>query len=50
MGVPSLPHAAERGMGEVIADSTFRLLCEWNCDENICCMVFDTTAANTGSV
>ena len=48
LGVPALNTDSSLPMGEKIASATVSLLIEWKCQDSICGMVFDTTAANTG--
>ena len=36
--------------GEVVSKATKNLLRDWDCDQNIVGMVFDTTASNTGHI
>ncbi|XP_015120045.1 uncharacterized protein LOC107043191 [Diachasma alloeum] len=46
LGVPRL----ERGTGELQAKAVHHCLKEWDVVDNVCAMVFDITASNTGSV
>ena len=48
LGVPALNTDSSLPMGQKIASATVSLLNEWKCQDSICGMVFDTTAANTG--
>ncbi|XP_063981407.1 uncharacterized protein LOC135164717 [Diachasmimorpha longicaudata] len=45
LGVPQI----KRGTGEEQANAIFECLKEWESVDDICAMVFDTTASNTGS-
>ncbi|XP_063974411.1 uncharacterized protein LOC135161076 [Diachasmimorpha longicaudata] len=45
LGVPRL----ERGTGYTQAEAVHRLLKEWDLLDDVCTMVFDTTASNTGA-
>ena len=48
LGVPALPTKSSELSGELISSQVVPLLEKWNCKEQICSMVFDTTSANTG--
>ena len=53
LGVPPLPSSTKKiglKQGEVISEATKNLLLDWDCDQNIIGMVFDTTASNTGHI
>ena len=50
LGVPKLPHKNDTKMGPKIAGAALKLVEEWECDENVKAMVFDTTSANTGAL
>ena len=50
LGAPALPVSSSESAGDLIANSVVNLLREWNCEDNIATMVFDTTAANTGNI
>ena len=48
LGVPSYKKEADQSVGGIIADTSFKLTTEWNCNNNIVNMAFDTTSSNTG--
>jgi hypothetical protein len=50
LGVPQIPVKSGQGqMGSLIAEASMNLLQKWDCPPgNLCSMVFDTTASNTG--
>ena len=48
LGVPALNNEYGGPMGQHIASATLSLLKQWQCEDSVCGMVFDTTASNTG--
>ena len=50
LGVPAYETGTDEYAGHLISSKSCELLKEWGCSENVKCMVFDTTAANTGHV
>ena len=48
LGAPALPTKSSESSGDLISSQVVPLLEKWNCKEQICSMVFDTTASNTG--
>ena len=50
LGVPALPHKSGEKVGPQIAQQSKKLLQEWECEECVVSMVFDTTASNTGAI
>ena len=49
LGAPALPKGLGKGeTGGAIADATVALLQEWEAEDSIAGMSFDTTSANTG--
>ena len=50
LGVPAYETGTDEYAGHLILSKSCELLKEWGCSENVKCMVFDTTAANTGHV
>ena len=46
LGVPTLPQDLRMGRGT--ARVTFELLAEWNAEDTVAGMVFDTTSVNSG--
>ena len=49
LGVPAIPHKSNEKTGPQIAAQSVQLLREWNCEESVVAMVFDTTSSNTGN-
>ena len=48
LGVPALPTKSSELTGDLISSEVMPLVEKWNCKEQICSMVFDTTSSNTG--
>ena len=49
LGVPALPELEEGdAVGRLIAEATVGMLQQWDCQDCIKGMCFDTTASNTG--
>ena len=53
LGIPPLPKSTKEtgeALGDIISKATKKLLKEWNCEENVIGMFFDTTSSNTGKL
>lgn len=49
LGVPALPELEQgEAVGRLIAEATVGMLQQWDCEDCIKGMCFDTTASNTG--
>ena len=48
LGVPAIPHKTA-AVGSKRAKATLELVKIWDCEKNLCDMVFDTTSSNTGA-
>ena len=48
LGVPALPTKSSELSGELISNEVLPLVEKWHCKDQLCSMVFDTTASNTG--
>ena len=53
LGVLPLPKSTKetgKALGDIISKATKKLLKEWNCEENVIGMAFNTTSSNTGKL
>ena len=50
LGVPVVKFVKGEKAGPKIAQATYDLLDQWQCKDNVKCMVFDTTSVNTGAI
>ena len=48
LGVPSIPHKSTEKAGVLITEASYELIKEWDCEDCLSGMVFDTTSSNTG--
>jgi hypothetical protein len=50
LGVPAYLPGSYKKAGDKIAEATVKLLQDWNCEQSVVNMTFDTTASNTGQI
>ena len=50
LGIPSYEIGTTERAGSIITRLCCALIDEWNCFDSVVCMVFDTTASNTGHI
>ena len=48
LGALPLLVKSSQATGKLIGDAAMTLISQWNCQEEIASMVFDTTSSNTG--
>ncbi|GAB1609904.1 hypothetical protein Ahia01_001276300 [Argonauta hians] len=50
LGVPALQHKTDEKSGKKIATAAMNQLSDWNCEDSVKAMVYDTTASSSGAL